>query len=140
MVRGEQTITLPAVRPFRDLHRLAETPGQQMQQSVTGVNSLPVSLLPRLCKWIELLKRAALEHGEASLALDSTTTSDALKNIARQHHLTLNTVVQGAWSLLLSRYSGEEDVLLARPFPGGLPICAVLRTWSGCSSIHCLCE
>jgi surfactin family lipopeptide synthetase C len=35
----------------------------------------------------------------------------ALRQFARQHHLTLNTVVQGAWALLLSQYSGEQDVL-----------------------------
>src|SRR6185436_12584937 len=35
----------------------------------------------------------------------------ALQQFAREHHLTLNTLLQGAWALLLSRYSGEQDVL-----------------------------
>ena len=35
----------------------------------------------------------------------------ALKRLARQHRLTPNTFLQGAWALLLSRYSGEEDVI-----------------------------
>jgi amino acid adenylation domain-containing protein/non-ribosomal peptide synthase protein (TIGR01720 family) len=35
----------------------------------------------------------------------------ALQNLARQHQLTLNTLVQGAWALLLSRYSGQQDVV-----------------------------
>src|SRR6185295_3273307 len=35
----------------------------------------------------------------------------ALKAFARAHQLTLNAAVQGAWSLLLSRYSGEPEVL-----------------------------
>jgi non-ribosomal peptide synthetase component F len=34
-----------------------------------------------------------------------------LQALARQQHLTLNTLVQGAWALLLSRYSGEDDVV-----------------------------
>ena len=34
----------------------------------------------------------------------------ALQSLARQHQLTVNTVLQGAWALLLSRYSGERDV------------------------------
>jgi non-ribosomal peptide synthetase component F len=34
-----------------------------------------------------------------------------LRALAREQHLTLNTVVQGAWALLLSRYSGEGSEL-----------------------------
>jgi amino acid adenylation domain-containing protein/non-ribosomal peptide synthase protein (TIGR01720 family) len=37
--------------------------------------------------------------------------TDALQGLARQHHLTLSSLVQGAWALLLSRYSGESDVV-----------------------------
>ena len=40
----------------------------------------------------------------------SRETSSALQSFARQHHLTLNTLVQAAWAILLSRYSGAEDV------------------------------
>ncbi len=34
-----------------------------------------------------------------------------LKALAKQHSLTLNTLLQGAWAILLSRYSGETDVV-----------------------------
>ena len=34
-----------------------------------------------------------------------------LQTFARQHRLTMNTLAQAAWALLLSRYSGESDVL-----------------------------
>ena len=37
---------------------------------------------------------------------------------ARQHRLTLNTLVQGAWALLLSRYSGERDVVFGATVSG----------------------
>jgi amino acid adenylation domain-containing protein/non-ribosomal peptide synthase protein (TIGR01720 family) len=42
----------------------------------------------------------------------------ALAAFARQHRLTPSTVVQGAWALLLSRYSGEEDVLFGATVSG----------------------
>ena len=42
----------------------------------------------------------------------------ALQAFIRQHGLTLNTLVQGAWGLLLSRYSGEEDVLFGATVSG----------------------
>jgi amino acid adenylation domain-containing protein len=41
----------------------------------------------------------------------SVQETDQLKALAREHKLTLNTFIQGVWSLLLSRYSSEEDVL-----------------------------
>lgn len=47
---------------------------------------------------------------EQSLKLSPATTT-ALKSWAKQHQLTLNTIVQGAWALLLSRYSGEDEVV-----------------------------
>jgi Non-ribosomal peptide synthetase modules and related proteins len=34
-----------------------------------------------------------------------------LATLARDHRLTLNTLLQGAWALLLSRYSQQEDVM-----------------------------
>jgi amino acid adenylation domain-containing protein len=42
----------------------------------------------------------------------STALTASLRNLARQHQLTLNTLIEGAWILLLSRYSGEEDVVV----------------------------
>ena len=40
----------------------------------------------------------------------STSLTSNLKALARQHRLTLNTLIQGAWALLLNHYSGEEQV------------------------------
>lgn len=40
----------------------------------------------------------------------SPSLTAALKNLARQHRLTMNTLVQGAWALLLNHYSGEDQV------------------------------
>ncbi|HEX7314158.1 MAG TPA: amino acid adenylation domain-containing protein [Pyrinomonadaceae bacterium] len=49
-------------------------------------------------------------YSEYQLKL-STSTTAALQALTRQHQLTMNTVAQGAWALLLSRYSGERDVV-----------------------------
>jgi len=35
----------------------------------------------------------------------------SLRSFAQRHNLTLNTLMQGAWAILLSRYSREEDVV-----------------------------
>jgi len=49
-------------------------------------------------------------RGERFARLPAAPT-DALRGLSREHGLTLNTVVQGAWALLLSRYGGEADVV-----------------------------
>lgn len=49
-------------------------------------------------------------RGERELQLTESLTS-RLNAAAKQHNLTLNTLVQGAWALLLSRYAGADDVV-----------------------------
>ena len=51
-----------------------------------------------------------LDHPEEEICLSERVTS-SLRECARRHQVTLNTVVQGGWALLLSRTSGEEDVV-----------------------------
>jgi len=45
-------------------------------------------------------------------------TALALREAARRHRLTLNTLVQGAWSLLLAQASGREDVAFGTTVSG----------------------
>ncbi|MDB6068791.1 MAG: amino acid adenylation domain protein [Pedosphaera sp.] len=47
---------------------------------------------------------------ERSVKLSAKTTG-ALHQLARKHGMGLNTIIQGAWALLLGRYSGEQDVV-----------------------------
>jgi hypothetical protein len=48
----------------------------------------------------------------------SKATKEALQSLTRQHHLTLNTLVQGAWALLLSRYSGKAEIVFGATVSG----------------------
>ena len=57
-----------------------------------------------------ILAREEFDITEMETRLSKADTS-ALKSLAQQHGLTLNTVLQGAWVLLLSRYSRSEDVV-----------------------------
>src|SRR5262245_6084126 len=47
---------------------------------------------------------------EQQLRIPSDTTA-ALRSLARRYRLTLNTLVQGAWAVLLSRNTGTDDVV-----------------------------
>src|SRR5208337_598468 len=49
-------------------------------------------------------------YGEEELRLSEETTL-ALREVANRYDITLNTIAMGVWGLLLSRYSGEQDVL-----------------------------
>ena len=57
------------------------------------------------------------EYSEQRLKLSVAATS-GLQQLARGQQLTLNTIVQGAWGLLLSRYSGAEDVVFGAVVSG----------------------
>jgi non-ribosomal peptide synthase protein (TIGR01720 family) len=59
-------------------------------------------------------------YAQEQIYLSSEVTS-ILQSFARQHHLTLNTLIQGAWALLLSRYSGDEDVVFGITVSGRPP-------------------
>ncbi|MEH2088950.1 amino acid adenylation domain-containing protein [Nostoc sp.] len=56
-------------------------------------------------------------YGEQTACLTPAATA-ALQSLVRQHHLTLNILVQGVWGLLLSRYSGLEDVVFGATVSG----------------------
>ncbi len=49
-------------------------------------------------------------HADCEISL-STTVTAALQSFARQHRLTLYTLVLGAWALLLSHYNDTDDVV-----------------------------
>ena len=56
-------------------------------------------------------------YGDQQIQLSPPGTA-ALKTFSWQHHLTLNTVTQGTWALILARYSGEEDIVFGATSSG----------------------
>jgi hypothetical protein len=59
-------------------------------------------------------------YDEQQILIRQATTS-ALQSLAQQNQLTFNTLIQGAWALLLSRYSGEPDLIFGAVFAGRPP-------------------
>lgn len=113
--------TLPVRPPYADyigwvqnqnLNR-AEHYWRQMLQGF----SLPTSL--RLQRSFPSLDRALDRVGSAEhvLRLFHHDTK-AIHQFIRTQHLTLSTLLQGAWSLVLSRYSGELEVLFGSVVSG----------------------
>ncbi|MEO7327328.1 MAG: condensation domain-containing protein, partial [Minicystis sp.] len=56
-------------------------------------------------------------YDDQAIAL-SPASSESIVAFARDHQLTVNTLVQGAFAILLSGYSGEEDVLFGATVSG----------------------
>lgn len=104
---GERLAARP---PFRDyvewLRGQDERPTEMYwRKSLTGVQAptpLPYDQVPDS----EHVTRSSERVGCALTDEESAL----LNEFARRHHLTVNAVVQGAWALLLSRYSGRSDV------------------------------
>ncbi|HEU4510844.1 MAG TPA: amino acid adenylation domain-containing protein [Pyrinomonadaceae bacterium] len=115
--RGE-SVPPATTRPFRDYIAWLQ------KQEVTKAEEF----------WRRLLKGfdSPTSLGNYKLADENANVSDAgektikispeattrLETLSRQYQLTLNTLFQGAWGLLLSRYSGEPDVVFGATVSG----------------------
>ncbi|MFL5543033.1 MAG: condensation domain-containing protein, partial [Longimicrobiaceae bacterium] len=60
---------------------------------------------------------AGLRNAQRHRALPPERTA-RLEEVARERQVTLNTILQGAWALLLSRYSGGDDVVFGATVSG----------------------
>ncbi len=70
------------------------------------------------------------EHDEVRLVLAPETTA-ALQALGRTHQVTLNTVAQAAWALVLGRYSGLDDVVFGATVAGRPPELAGVESMVG---------
>ncbi|MGW0518409.1 non-ribosomal peptide synthase/polyketide synthase [Crossiella sp. NPDC003009] len=109
---------LPARRPFRDYLQwldqqdpaAAEAHWRSVLAGFTSPTPLPVDRQPgpnHAAESAELL--------ELELSAEQSATLSAL---AKANGLTVNTLVQGAWALLLSRYSGQRDIVFGTTVSG----------------------
>ncbi|AKT42432.1 uncharacterized protein CMC5_066580 [Chondromyces crocatus] len=139
-VRGE-VLQLSPVRPYRDYitwlkAQDAEKAKAHWRAALAGFAG-PIPLhVDTLCAPSEtrcapsegVSAEASAEGGakvgeaEGPHALEALRLSEALTSklqaFSRQQHLTLNTLVQGAWALVLSRYSGETEVVFGATVAG----------------------
>src|SRR5579863_2947234 len=109
--RQEQTFSHTASRPYSDYIawlqqqdlRQAETYWRETLSGFTTPTPLGINL-------ISGRESEAPAYRDHTFHLSAATTT-ALQAFARQQQLTLNTLVQGAWALLLSHYSGQQDIV-----------------------------
>ncbi|HWY29959.1 MAG TPA: amino acid adenylation domain-containing protein, partial [Candidatus Acidoferrum sp.] len=109
LVRGEK-LELPPLRPYREyIHWLqqqdwsaAETFWRRTLKGFSAPTPLDIARTQN--------SKAGPVRGEQEISLSKTLTA-ALKSLAKENGFTPNTLLHGAWALLLSRYSHEEDIV-----------------------------
>lgn len=104
-------VSLPRSRPYRDyitwLRQQNLSTAEKFWRRLLADFSAPTPLLMGLR---DVNPVDGTGYDEQKLSLPSGLTKE-LNALARQHQLTLNTITQGAWALVLARYSGEDDVV-----------------------------
>jgi len=104
-----QAAGLPPTRPYRDYIEWlgsrdpARAVGYWRRELAGFREPTPIVLGPPV-------GGTADPTGERRVVLTEAATA-ALKEMARAHRLTLGSAVQGAWALLLGRYSGRDEVV-----------------------------
>jgi hypothetical protein len=120
--RGQEPAMKPG-RPFRDyVAWLRDQDGERAQeywtQALRGVcAATPLGLVYDSSSRLDAPPEVFAER-QTLLPADLTA---ALQALGRSRRVTLSTLVQGAWALLLSRYSGQSDVLFGVTVSGRPP-------------------
>ncbi|MBH8578109.1 amino acid adenylation domain-containing protein [Nostocaceae cyanobacterium CENA369] len=129
--QGKQ-LNLPPSRPFRDYINWLQ------QQDLAGAKEFWQRNLEGFSAPTPLIvERPIGQSSHQQLYIDvlchnlSAQTTTALKTFAQQHHLTLATLIQAAWALLLSRYSGESDVVFGTTVSGRPPVLSGVESMVG---------
>jgi len=114
----DKAVCPPLPRPYRDYITWLQ------EQDLSGAERFWRERLKGFTSTTQLTvtrrdQAPALEanYADADAQLSEDMTS-RLKALARQHRITLNTIVQAVWGLLLSRYSREADVVFGATASG----------------------
>ena len=121
LLRGGQA-NLPAPEPFENFVRWQQqqdsAAARQFWQQTLADFAVPTPLTVDVGQ--RTTRHRSQTHGELRRQLPADLL-DGLKQFGRSHGLTLGTLLQAAWGLLLSRYSGEPDVVFGTMMSGRVP-------------------
>lgn len=114
-----EDVHLPTLRSYRDYvawrhqHNVdgAEAFWRQTLSGITVPTPLPFERAPEN----GTVQNEKYRNQEIELTAAATA---ALQSVARQHRLTLNTLLQGTWAMILSHHSGREEVVFGATVSG----------------------
>ncbi|MFD6327862.1 amino acid adenylation domain-containing protein, partial [Streptomyces sp. NPDC058442] len=117
--RGGDDSGLPRATPYRDYltwlaGRNRDAAEEAWKRALDGVDG-PTLIAPDTGE-----KRDAVQPQRVMLELSAELTA-ALGTFVRAHGLTTNTLVQGAWAVLLGRLTGRSDIVFGGTVSGRPP-------------------
>src|ERR1043166_8665850 len=108
--RGE-TAKLEPVRPYRDYISWLSRQDLEQARRYWEAQLRGVHGPTRLGVEREAVGEPGVDDYQNEQVVLGAELSEQLQQLGREQQLTLNTIVQGAWAVLLSRYSGERQVV-----------------------------
>jgi hypothetical protein len=120
--RGDD-LRLPKPRPYRDYIAWLQqqdlaSAEKYWREALKGFTTATQLIPTNVPAPTQHLQKLAYYARGFRLSTDDTVR---LRDAARKHRLTLNTLVQGAWVLVMSRYSGQQDVVFGVTVSGRPP-------------------
>src|ERR1043166_2897463 len=109
--RGEPA-KLEPVRPYRDYISWLSRQDLEQARRYWEAQLRGVHGPTRLGVEREAVGEPGVDDYQNEQVVLGAELSEQLQQLGREQQLTLNTIVQGAWAVLLSRYSGERQVVL----------------------------
>ncbi len=113
--RQGRAVRLESVRPYRDY--IAWLQKQDLSKAEAFWRKTLEGFTAPTLLVVDHPTQGTAGYAELETRLSAETT-EALQSLARQNQLTMNTLIQGAWALLLSRYSGEKDIVFGATVSG----------------------
>ncbi len=118
-LRQGQPIQLPPARPYRDyinwLQKQDIAAAEKFWRNELKGFTAPTPLISESPDFFQPSPEKT--YADRKFYLPESTTAK-LEALARKYQLTLNTLVQGAWAILLSRYNHETDILFGATVSG----------------------
>ncbi|HFB68489.1 MAG TPA: non-ribosomal peptide synthetase, partial [Calditrichae bacterium] len=116
-----QTPQLPPVRPYKQYiqwlkrqdEKAAEQFWKELLRGFTAPTPLNIDTIPGD-------EKGRRDYDRVAVSL-SAGLSSAVEQLARENQITVNTILQSAWALLLSYYAGQDDVVFGATVSGRPP-------------------
>ena len=109
---------LPRVTPYRDY--LAWLARQDRAEAIAAWRSALAGLEQPTRLLARTVEHAPVAPEQLALNLSAPLTAVLMQRV-REHSLTLNTIVQAVWGILLGRLSGRDDVVFGITVAGRPP-------------------
>ncbi|GER90194.1 hypothetical protein KDW_43560 [Dictyobacter vulcani] len=105
-----EAVSLKPLRPYREY--ISWVKQQDMEKAEAFWRQMLRGFEAPVSVGVERPAREAEKAGQQEQVVRLTAeTTQRLQQLARQHKLTLNSIMQSAWALLLSHYSGQDDIV-----------------------------